>query len=161
MRKLTLAAVMATLLVAGCAHRDYKRAAAPPQSPPPNAVYPSPLNPLVTVDRGAIRLDRELLVFQPGERGEVIWSLPLTLKFRFPVDGIVIEGRVLDQVIRGNPPSVALDPNQKEIVNCKPLNDGLQFRCDNLHTFPGVYKYTIKVNEGERVFIIDPPWINM
>ena len=64
-------------------------------------------------------------------------------------------------MIRGKPPSVALDPDQKEVVDCRPSKDGLQFSCFNNHTIPGVYKYTIRVRSGEKVISKDPPIVNM
>jgi hypothetical protein len=157
MNKLTLTTVLAVLLLVGCAHRDHGR------TPPPygSCPCPNPANPQVTVDGNDIKLDQEILVFAPGVRGAVTWTLPANSSLRFPDNGIVIEGRLLDQVIKGKQPSVVLDPDQKEVVDCRPSTDRLQFTCVNNHTFPGVYKYTIRVRSGERVIERDPPWVNM
>ncbi len=151
MNKLTLVAAAATLILAGCAQQRH-------------GVYgkgTDPAKPVVTIDGDMIKLDQEVLIFRPGERGTVTWSLPENGPFRFPENGIVIEGRLLDQVIRGNPPSVALDPSQKEIVDCALVKGGLQFTCNNRHTMPGNYKYTIRVRNGDRLLVRDPPAINM
>jgi hypothetical protein len=157
MKKLTLTTVLAVLLLVGCAHRG------PGGAPPPygSCPCPNPTNPQVSVDGDTIKLDQEILVFAPGVRGAITWSLPANSSLRFPKDGIVIEGRLLDQVIRGKPTSIALDPDQKEIVDCRPSENGLQFTCFNNHTFPGVYKYTIRVRSGEKVIEKDPPAVNM
>jgi hypothetical protein len=158
MRKLTFITTLAVLLLAGCAHPDHGRMPPPPYGSCP---CPNPANPQVTVDGGTIKLDQEILVFAPGVRGSVTWSLPANGPFRFPENGIVIEGKVLDQMVRGKPVSVALDPDQKEIVDCRPSADGLQFSCFNNHTIPGVYKYTIRVRSGDAVIQRDPPAVNM
>jgi len=159
MNKLTLTSILAALLLVGCAHRaDHGR-----HSPPYGGACPcpNPSNPQVTVDGNTIKLDQEILVFAPGVRGSVTWSLPANSALRFPENGIVIEGRLIDRVIRGQPVSVALDADQKEIVDCRPSKDGLQFSCFNSHPFPGVYKYTIRVRSGDKLVERDPPIVNM
>jgi hypothetical protein len=149
----TLAALVA-LSVAACGSR-------PPHGPGPYGSG-NPTAPKVVIDAsGNIQLDQEILIFPPNVKGPVTWSLPASGVYRFAPNGIVIEGRLLDQMIRGKPPSVALDPDQKEIVDCKGSQDGLQFTCNNLHPMPGVYKYTIRVRSGERVIERDPSWVNM
>lgn len=158
MNKLTLTIVLAVLLLVGCAHRDHGRTAPPYGSCP----CPNPGNPQVTVDGNTIKLDQEILVFAPGVRGAVTWSLPANSSLRFPAEGAIqIEGRLLDQMIRGKPPSVVLDPDQKEIVGCETSKDGSRVTCTNNHTFPGVYKYTIRVRSGETLLQRDPPFVNM
>jgi hypothetical protein len=156
MNRMILIATLTALLLGGCAHLDRDRT-----GPSGGCPCPNPANPQVNVDGNTIKLDQEILVFAPGVRGSVTWSLPANSPFRFPENGIVIEGRLLDQVIRGKPVSVALDPGQKEIVDCRASKDGLQFSCFNNHTFPGVYKYTIRVRSGETVLQRDPPCVNM
>lgn len=151
MNKLTLTTFLAALMLAGCATD-------------PTGIYgkgTDPAKPKVTIEGNMIKLDQELLLFRSNERGPITWSLPADGPYRFPENGIVIEGRVLDQLIRGNPPSVALDPDQKEIVNCRPSKDGLQFTCDNRHTMPGLYKYTIRVRSGTATLVRDPGAFNM
>lgn len=151
MNKLTLAAAVMALILAGCAHQRH-------------GVYgkgTDPAKPKVMIEGDMIKLDQELLVFRPDERGLITWSLPESGPYRFPENGIVIEGRLLDQVIRGKPPSVALDPDQKEIVDCVLVKGGLQFTCNNKHTMTGLYKYTIRVTRGSTVLVRDPNAFNM
>lgn len=158
MIKKLLVAALFVALQAGCAHRDYGQH---PPVPYGSCPCPNPANPQVTVDGSTFKLDQEILVFAPGVRGLVTWSLSAKSGLSFPDNGIVIEGRLLDQVLRGEPPSVVLDRGQKEIVECRRSTDGLQFTCFNNHTFPGVYKYIIRVRNGEKVVERDPPFINM
>ncbi len=151
MNKLTLTAVVAATILAGCAHER-------------NGLYGKgidPAKPKITIEGGSIKIDQDLLVFRPNERGMITWSLPENGPYRFPENGIVIEGRLLDQVIRGRPPSVALDPDQKEIVDCAVVKGGLQFTCNNKHTTSGFFKYTIRVTNGSTVLVRDPNAFNM
>ncbi len=158
MNKKLLVAALFVALQAGCAHRDYGQH---PPAPYGSCPCPNPANPQVTVDGKTLKLDQEISLFAPGVRGSVTWSLPAKSGLSFPSNGIVIEGRLLDQVIRGKVVSVALDPEQKEIVDCRPSSDGLQFSCFNNHTFAGVYKYTIRVRSGDQVIERDPVMVNM
>jgi hypothetical protein len=75
----------------------------------------------------------EPLIFRAGG-GEVaiVWQLPRGATYRFPDNGIVIDGR------------------QEEIVRCGPRNEGLEFSCVNLRSKPGKYKYTIRVLDGTK-----------
>ena len=151
MNKLTLTTILVASLVAGCAHDGH-------------GLYGrgiDPAKPKITVEGDMIKLDQELLIFRPNERGLITWSLPENGPYRFPENGIVIEGRLLDQVVRGKPPSVALDPDQKEIVDCAVVKGGLQFTCNNKHTTTGLFKYTIRVTRGSAVLVRDPNAFNM
>ena len=163
MNKLTLTTFLAAMLLVGCAHYDHGRNPTPPYGSCP---CPNPAIPQVNVDGNDIKLDQEILVFAPGVRGPITWSLPASSPFRFvDKDAIFIEGRLLDQVIRGKTPSVALQADQKEIVGCQASDDRLRVTCFNNHTFPGVYKYTIRVkersNSDAKPIERDPAVINM
>ncbi len=121
-------------------------------------------NPQVTVRDGRIALSHEVLYFRADEKNvPITWRLPTDSKLRFPPNGIVIEGEVIDRVLRapgGRGEAVALNPNQTEIVECRALKDGLEFTCRNRNSRPGVYKYTIRLREGERTIERDPSLVN-
>jgi len=152
MKRASLVFTLSALLMAGCAVLD----------PIPKLETRS--NPPVTVRDGRIVLGQEVLYFRSNERNVVItWRLPEGSKLRFPSNGIVIEGAVIDKVIRvsGNrAEAVALDPTQTEIVDCRLAKDGLEFTCLNKNTRSGVYKYTIRVRDGDRLLERDPPIVN-
>lgn len=128
--------------------------------------------PQVTVRDGRIVVSPETLFYFPDERDvQVVWQLPRDSKYRFPTkpnnskeEGIVIEGRLADRVLRGaaGSDSVVLE-KQDEIVKCEVRNGGLEFTCLNRHRVPGVYKYTIRVvdPEGRSPLVRDPPFVNM
>ncbi|MEO8185937.1 MAG: hypothetical protein ABI580_01045 [Burkholderiaceae bacterium] len=116
--------------------------------------------PQVTVADGRIALNQDVLFFFPDERDvTVVWQLPKSTRYRFPKEnGIVIEGRLSDRRVAGG---VGLD-RQDEIVNCSWRNDS-EFSCLNRHRVPGVYKYTIRVEDVETKKTIerDPAFVNM
>jgi len=153
MRKSVLiAVVLGALVLAGCEHFAPKRYL-------PTLEKRS--NPEVTVVNGKIIVPY-LLVFRPDDKEvEITWRLPTDRKLRFPKNGIVMEGAVLEQVIRqpreGVSAAVALDPRQTEIT-CKTQEGGLTFSCLNRNTKPGVlYKYTIRViDETGKELVRDP-----
>lgn len=119
--------------------------------------------PQVVVKDGRIVVTPEILFYFKDERDfEVVWQLPKGSGFTFPTDnGIVIEGELLDQVIRGERNSVVLDKSQNEIVKCTRRSE-VEFACLNRHTRPGVYKYTIRViDKDRRTLQRDPPMMNM
>ena len=118
--------------------------------------------PQVTIaDGGRIALNQDVLYFFPDERDvTVVWQLPKSTRYRFPKEGgIVIEGKLSDRRVPG--PGVGLD-RQDEIVNCSWRND-FEFTCLNRHRVPGVYKYTIRVEDVEtkKTLERDPPIFNM
>ena len=115
------------------------------------------------------------LVFkEPGRSVEIVWSLPKDAKLRFsPRLGIFIEGEIKQRVERlpkdgGNDKaatravqeSTYLDPDQNEIVDCKVRESGLQFSCQNKHTRPGRYKYSVRLTDGNADYLIDPDMDN-
>ncbi len=117
--------------------------------------------PPVSVVNGQI-VAPSALVFTKAQPVTVTWQLPAGSKARFPENGIVIEGRLLDEVIRGDKVSVVLDTRQTEIVECRRGKDGLEFSCLNKHTKPGIYKYTIRViDENQKTIVLDPSVLNM
>ncbi len=104
------------------------------------------------------------LVFVPGMKDvDVTWQLPKDSKLKFAPKGIEIEGVLLDSVIKGPPKGVELNPNQREIVCPEvPGDKGLTYTCKNVHSKPGVYKYTIRViDETGKVIPLDPTIVNM
>ena len=119
--------------------------------------------PQVVVKDGRIVVTPEILFYFKDERDfEIVWLLPKGGGFTFPTDnGIVIEGELLDQVIRGERNSVVLDKGQNEIIRCSRRSE-TEFACFNRHTRPGVYKYTIRViDKDKRTLQRDPPMVNM
>jgi hypothetical protein len=118
--------------------------------------------PQVTVSEGRIVVTPEILFYFQDERDfDILFQLPRESGLTFPENGIVIEGELTDQVIRGDRISVVLNPGQKEIGPCRRLSN-VEVACRNLHTRPGVYKYTIRVNgkDGRPLPSRDPPMVN-
>lgn len=119
----------------------------------------------VNVSPDGRSLDRQnVLYFKPGETNvEVVWRLPAgPLRFDRQ-SGIRIEGEVIDKVVsrgeQGKATAVALDPDQKEVVDCRVIDDKA-FRCLNRNSRPGVYKYTIRVLDGDKATVLDPSLVN-
>jgi hypothetical protein len=55
-----------------------------------------------------------------------------------------------------------VDNAEGEIIDCKPRKEGLEFTCLNRHTKRGTYKYTIRVQEGDKPLdALDPTVMNM
>jgi hypothetical protein len=160
MKRSRLIAVIGVLLLSSCAHFR--------EIPP----LEERSRPQVTVRDGRIAVSPEILYYLPGERDvQIVWQLPRDSKYRFPTkpanareQGIVIEGRLADRVLRGSDgaDSVVLE-KQDEIVRCEVRNDGLEFACLNRHTRPGVYKYTIRVvdPQSRTPLVRDPAFVNM
>jgi hypothetical protein len=95
---------------------------------------PDPAKPQVTVVNGKIAVDQETIEFKADQTDvQITWKLPAGTNFRFPQDGIVFERSAIE-----------------EIVKCQTTKDGTEFSCLNRHTKPGKYKYTIKVQEGQK-----------
>jgi hypothetical protein len=151
MNKKLLIAVLFGVLMTGCAHHRHGY----------DGKGPNPSLPQVTVVGDDIKVDQEILVFRPGMGGLITWTLPANSPYRFAENGIVIEGRLVDRVIRGEQVSVVLDTRPGDIGECKRAKEGLEFTCVNKHTMPGVYKYTIRLIGGAKPLQRDPPIVNM
>jgi hypothetical protein len=126
-------------------------------------------HPKVTVLNGRMAVAPDPLYFGRKEKGEITWEVPEKASYRFPPNGIVIEGRLIEppQAVFGTDPAQAtargnliLDNNQQEIV-CPAQEGGRKFKCTNRHTEPGIYKYSIRVRDGNREIVMDPFIINM
>ena len=153
MKKWQWVTAACVLILAGC--QTYEGIAPPEQR----------FRPQVTVTKdGRIEVSPEILFYFRNERDvSIVWQLPRGGQYKFPNDGIVIEGELVDQVLRtpGSAASVALNRNQREIVDCKAKSD-VEFVCLNRHTRPGIYKYTIRVDDGKNPALQrDPPMVNM
>jgi hypothetical protein len=128
--------------------------------------------PQVTVSEGRIVVTPEILFYFQDERDFIItFQLPKESGLTFPAkEAVVIEGELTDALIRsGDRVGVVLNRDQKEILDpdlkertCRRLSD-IEVACRNLHTRPGVYKYTIRVNgkDGRPLPSRDPPFVNM
>lgn len=158
MRKLLLiVGALAAMALAGCAHHrgSYKKV---PELEERRHVP-------VTVKDGAIVVP-DPLVFLKGEQNVIVsWNLPAESGLRFPDNGIVIEGALTDKVLRratgdAKADAVLLDGQQKEVVDCKRIKDGLAFTCLNRNTKSGIYKYTIRVRQGDKLLERDPGLVN-
>jgi hypothetical protein len=115
------------------------------------------------VQGGQINVSPDPLVFVPGEKGTITWQLPKDGRLRFAPRGIEINGRISDSTRAGCDNCVALVP-QNEIIKCQPVGEnGLAFACENLHTMPGLYKYTIRVlqKDSQTPIVRDPSIMNM
>jgi hypothetical protein len=120
-------------------------------------------NPQVRVTDGRIGVAPEVLAFFSDEKNVTItWRLPADSRLRFAERGIEIHGRIVDRTVRtpDGGEAVVLDRTQNEIVDCKRAQDGLAFTCLNRNTRPGVYKYSIRISDGQRTFEVDPPIVN-
>ena len=153
MNKLIPLAAVLLLLLGGCAGK-YHRAA-------PCACNSDTVTDAVSVSGDQIKLAEEVILVRATPDGSpvtIVWKLNPADGYRFTKQGIVIEGRLLDQVVRGEPPAVALDPRQQEIGNCIQADDaGYVFSCSAKPTRIGVYKYTIRLIKGDNVISRDPP----
>jgi hypothetical protein len=153
MKKSHVIAAICVLLLGGCAHiRGIP-------------TFEERSHPQVTVDKDGIVVSPKVLYYFPHERDvQIVWQLPRGGQYKFlKKDGIIIDGELVDKVlkIKDFPDSVALDKNQREIVDCKAISD-VEFACLNRHSRPGVYKYTIRVEDGKNPPLQrDPPMVNM
>lgn len=154
MKTLALAAAICVLVVTACASPDVRSA--------------DPKRPQVTVIDGRyIVVDQEPLVFRRSQGSvHITWQLPLGSNYRFPDNGIEIEGVVVqalpkDPKDRKPKDSIVVDRSQDEIVDCRRSNDGLEFTCKNKNSKAGLYKYTIRVNDGNTPLPhVDPHVMN-
>ena len=119
--------------------------------------------PQVSVKDGQLDIQPAALYFHASEKDvKITWKLPAGANLRFAKErGVVIDGELLDKVIRGTPNSVALDARQNEIVNCEISADALAYTCLNRNTRPGIYNYTVRVQSGDKLLEKDPPIVNM
>lgn len=145
MKKMNLVVCLATALLAACAHDPYSDKSQ---------------NPVIRIDGVAARVNPQVLVFVSDPKGKPItitWRLDPASGFRFAERGIVIEGEVIDQIIRGQPPSVVLDTRQNVVVDCKAADERrLTYTCTNTLARPGAFKYTLRVTDGKREITHDP-----
>ncbi|HEU0202789.1 MAG TPA: hypothetical protein VFR86_20455 [Burkholderiaceae bacterium] len=153
MKRVAAVASMCCALLVGCA--AYEKGAG----------SVDPKNPRVTVKDGQI--DVPLFLYFSGEEKEfrVTWHLPADSRLRFPDNGIVIEGALTEKLQRvtvdkTTQVAVVLDTNQNEIIDCRPEKQGLAFSCFNRRSRPGIYKYTIRVRDGDRTLERDPYIMN-
>lgn len=148
MRRAFLVLVAGTALVLGaCSHKiEYVEKS---------------LSPLVRIDGAAAKVEPQLLFFDTRAAGgkpvTITWRLDPGQGFRFAERGIEIEGEITDQIIRGQPPSVVLNPRQDVIGNCKVGDERrLTYTCVNTLSRPGTFKYTLRVTDGKREIVHDP-----
>ena len=147
MKKSTVVVLLIALTLAACAHRH-------------DAHSQQSQNPVVKIDGATARINPSVLVFKsdPAARPITItWRLDPASGFRFAERGIEIEGEIIDQIVRGNPPSVVLDTRQNVIGSCKAADEKqLSYSCTNSLARPGVFKYTIRVTDGKQQIVHDP-----
>lgn len=131
----------------------------------------NPAEPQVSLLDNGLSVSPEPLHFGRDQKDvQIVWQLPKGTALRFPANGIVIEGELTHRLLRGArdaatpggkaPDSVVLDADQKEIVDCRIRNEGLEFSCLNRHTRPGIFKYTIRVVQAGRTIELDPAVMN-
>lgn len=147
MKKSTLIVVLGAVLLAACAHKN-----------PYNEVSQAPI---IRIDGVAARVNPPVLFFDTragdGKPITITWRLDPSSGFRFADRGIEIEGEITDQIIRGQPPSVVLNPRQDVIGNCKAGDERrLTYTCVNTLSRAGVFKYTLRVTDGKRDIVHDP-----
>ena len=160
MKKLIALAPVLAVLLSGCGlfHRDHGGRHHGGGFPPGN---PPVVTDGVEVKGNEIRLQREFIYIQFDPTGKPVtveWNLDPKDGYSFTARGIVIEGRLLDKIVGGDQPAVALDPRQQEIGGCKATNEArTTFACTVKPTRTGIYKYSIQVSKGKDVITLDPP----
>jgi hypothetical protein len=156
MKKPLLLIALLALSLSGCGvfHHDRDHGGYPPRNK-------EVISDGVSVSGGSIKLEKEFVfvAFDPsGKPVTVEWKLDPKEGYRFTQRGIVIEGRLLDQVVRGKVPAVALDTGQQEIGACKPADEARTvFSCVVKPVRTGVYKYSIQLTDGKNEISLDPP----
>lgn len=179
-KRSALAVFAAVTVLAACGHHPGHHGGGWPGAGGPRGAgpgYPTARaseTPVVIVDetRG-ILVSPAYLSFEPNQKDfDIVWSLPADGKYRFLKEGgIVVEGEILDKVLRvpgdvtgkgleKDDRVLLLDRKQQEIVGCTVSEDRLQAKCRNRHTRPGIFKYTLRVSNGEKTVVVDPPMIN-
>jgi hypothetical protein len=152
MKKSAVVSSLCALLLVGCA--------CPPRLP---QTFEQRSNPQVALEGSQINVSPDPMVFVPGEKGTITWHLPKGAGLRFAQNGIEINGRISDSAPKGCDNCVALE-RQDEIIKCQPKGEDRQtFTCENQHTRPGLYKYTIRVLRGDSQtpVVRDPTIMNM
>jgi hypothetical protein len=123
-------AVLDALVLAGCAFVP----------PPPNMPQVSVVN-----DKYII-VSPEPLVFKVDNKPiDIEWQLPADSRFSFPSkNGVTVDSRQTEK----NGPMARVT---KEQFDCqlKENTGGKTFRCRNFKV-PGYYRYTIRVNDGDK-----------
>lgn len=157
--RLLLAAVAASALLGGCGtmHRYHHGSDGP--GPMGGAQH---RNPQVLVDGKTVSVQPPILLFGPGDRKvDITWRLPEG-PYYFAERGIEIEGEIIDQLVRTDGgKAVRLNPDQKEIGDCRVLDGGKAYTCHNLRSRPGIYKYTVRVTDRKSPpIVVDPPVVN-
>lgn len=118
-------------------------------------------NPVVRIDGPSAKIEPQVLFFDTRAAGgkpiTITWRLDPGQGFRFAERGVEIEGEITDQIIRGQPPSVVLNPRQDVIGNCKVGDERrLTYTCVNTLSRPGTFKYTLRLTDGKREIVHDP-----
>jgi hypothetical protein len=146
MKKSIALALVAAAGLAGCAHgphhREYGKAAA---------------NPVIGVEGDQVKVP-EVLGFPVGVGPITItWRLDPKAGVRFADRGITVEGRITNELIRGDKVSAVLDARQDTIIDCKAADEARQtYTCTNTTNRAGAFKYTIRLTDGKRDFGVDP-----
>lgn len=174
MRRQILIAALAASLLGGCSHLHHGSGHGPSHGPSPE----SPLVFITFKDGGALKpaiaVAPDPLYFRKDQINvRIVWRLPPDLGLTFdPKAGVVIEGEITNKPPEGDKTQLGapnrkrfvdtnlklfLDPNQTEIVDCRPADNGLEFSCLYRHTRPGVFNYTIRVlSNGKPLDPLDP-----
>jgi len=159
MKRTTLVALVSCLLLLGCA-------VCPPRIP---GSFQERSNPKVTIENGLLTVRPDPLYFGPGEKGTITWHLE-TPGFRFASKGIEIGQPLVgppQKTVTGNTTREVKRPEAQtrdvQDIRCasEPTGSGVTFTCENAHTRPGVYKYTIRVTNGSTEIELDPFIMNM
>lgn len=143
MRKRLAAVATLTLLLGACAWPQHERMR--------NA------RPVVDVSGDTVKsVSPDPLRFRPDQGAVVIhWRLSGS-EYSFPGNGIVIDGE-LDR-----PGGKIISRDQKEITDCRPLDQGRQFQCTYRNSRPGTFKYSVRVlRQGKALAPLDPEITNL
>jgi hypothetical protein len=113
--------------------------------------------PLVTLANGNITVDPPTLRFQQRGAKPIRWELPAGADYVFTGVGIVIDREVVSETdLR----AAGQGANQQQVVGCQRVENGRAFQCQNSHSQPGIYKYTINLQQQNRTFTKDPVIVN-
>jgi len=135
---------------------------------------PDPAQPRITFEQGTgetrFSVTPRELVFKKRGEVKITWSLDADAKLKFAArDGIFIDGEVKTRVQVVEPNTLArkeqralgasddyLDPQQTEIGNCEVAKDRLSVTCVNKHTRAGKFKYSVRLTDGTKDYLLDP-----
>jgi hypothetical protein len=110
---------------------------------------PDPHAPSVFVVDGKIVVNQDPIIIVKSDYAPIVWQLESEGPFTFPDDGIVIT----------DAPNAKVE-DAKDQFKCHVEQDRRRYTCDNRHTRPASYKYTIKVLEnGAPIQPPLDPWI--